>query len=103
MWGAKPRLASDRPRRSCGNASTTDRQNRVPPMPGRVGLTGTMEPASTQPRWLGEKPAPVTLRCSRLNSRPPLTDEVLLFAPRLMHQAWFCRMQWTSKLRSSCS
>jgi hypothetical protein len=28
---------------------------------GTRGLTGTMEPASTQPRWLGEKPAPVAL------------------------------------------
>jgi hypothetical protein len=61
VWGAKPRLASHRPRRSCGNASTTDSSESRPADAGTRGLTGTMEPASTPPRWLGEKPAPVAL------------------------------------------
>jgi hypothetical protein len=83
VWGAKPRLAASGAPQLRERLNYRSSESR-PADAGTLGLTGTMEPASTQPRWLGEKPAPVTRRWSHLNSRPPLTDEVLLFAPRLM-------------------
>jgi len=58
--GAKPRLAE------IGALQLRERVNyrssESRPADARtLGLTGTMEPPSTQLRWLGEKPAPVAL------------------------------------------
>jgi hypothetical protein len=81
VWAAKPRLAAIgalQLREALNYRSSESR----PADAGALGLTGSMEPASTQPRWLGEKPAPVT----QAYAVPKPSG-----------------MQWTSKLRSSCS
>jgi hypothetical protein len=56
VWGAKPRLAASGAPQLRERLNYRSSESR-PADARTLGLTGTMEPASTQPRWLGEKQA----------------------------------------------
>jgi hypothetical protein len=82
VWGAKPRLAE----RSAApqlreRASTTDRRNRTADA-GTLGLTGTMEPASTSRAGLARSAAAVTRRCSLTQSRAAVCSRAIDRASR---------------------